>query len=259
MFHLDVAKVDFCVAYVSMAIHVCCKCMFQMFQLFSNVCGKCLHMLQCYTCTLHVCFPNVSAVSSGSCMFSSGCYICCSGYTHMLQVYVLKFSHISDVCCKCFIRISLHVAVVIHICCKRMFQLFHLVLICCSRCCSPHALTCGHASATRTHPAPPARISSCGPTLIVGRARNGWSVPKWQNTLWSKCMCAYRAPERANTQRTQNQTLSPTVEHTTGLTRLHALCSHLLSCMQLGGPHTHALPCRRRSSMRGPRSNTRGT
>jgi hypothetical protein len=39
------------------------------------------------------------------------------------------------------------------ICCKRMFQLFHLVSLCCSRCCSPRALTRGHARAARTHPA----------------------------------------------------------------------------------------------------------
>jgi hypothetical protein len=50
-----------------LAIHVCCKCMFQIFQLLS------------------------------------GCCICCSGYTHMLQVYVSKVSPVSDAfCSKCF-------------------------------------------------------------------------------------------------------------------------------------------------------------
>jgi hypothetical protein len=34
VFHLDVAKVDMDVAYVSIATQVCCKCMLQMFQLF---------------------------------------------------------------------------------------------------------------------------------------------------------------------------------------------------------------------------------
>ena len=34
VFYLDVAKVNRHVAYVAMAIHVCFKCMFQMFQQF---------------------------------------------------------------------------------------------------------------------------------------------------------------------------------------------------------------------------------
>jgi hypothetical protein len=33
-FHLDIVKADLDVSYVAMAIHVCCKCIFQMFQLF---------------------------------------------------------------------------------------------------------------------------------------------------------------------------------------------------------------------------------
>ena len=55
VFYLDVA-------YVALAIHVCCTSV----------------------------FSNVSVVSSGCCMFSSGCCICYSGYTHMLQEYVLN-------------------------------------------------------------------------------------------------------------------------------------------------------------------------
>ena len=31
VFHLDVVKIDLDVAYVAIAIHVCCKCIFQMF------------------------------------------------------------------------------------------------------------------------------------------------------------------------------------------------------------------------------------
>jgi hypothetical protein len=33
-------------------------------------------------------------------VFLSRCCICCSGYTHMLQVYVSNVSPISNVCCK---------------------------------------------------------------------------------------------------------------------------------------------------------------
>jgi hypothetical protein len=34
VFHMDVAKVDRDVAYIAMAIHVCCKRLFQMFHQF---------------------------------------------------------------------------------------------------------------------------------------------------------------------------------------------------------------------------------
>jgi hypothetical protein len=61
------------VAYITMTIDVCCKCMFQIFQLFQTYVTSVL----------------------------SGCCICCSSYTHMLQAYV---SPISDVFySKCFI------------------------------------------------------------------------------------------------------------------------------------------------------------
>ena len=44
VFHTDVAKVDRDVTYVAMVVHVCCKCIFQMFYLFSNVCYKCVYL-----------------------------------------------------------------------------------------------------------------------------------------------------------------------------------------------------------------------
>jgi hypothetical protein len=105
--HLDIA-------YIAVAIHVCCKCVFQIFQLF--------HLDVAYIAVAihHVVFQ----------MF------------HLFQIYR-----------RCFIWMLLYVAVVIHICCKCMFQLFHLILVCWSRCCSSHALTRGHARAAYTHPA----------------------------------------------------------------------------------------------------------
>ena len=36
VFHVDAVKVDRDVAYVAMAIHVCCKLLFRMFQLFQT-------------------------------------------------------------------------------------------------------------------------------------------------------------------------------------------------------------------------------
>jgi hypothetical protein len=64
-FYLDVAVV----------IHICCKCMLQIFQLF-----------QTYVASV---------------LFE--CCICCNGYIHMLQAYVSNVSPVSYVfCSKCF-------------------------------------------------------------------------------------------------------------------------------------------------------------
>jgi hypothetical protein len=65
LFHMDVAKVDRDVAYVAMAIHLCCKAS------VSNVsCDFFRHMLQ---------------------VFFSGCCIC---FTHMLQVFYLDVAYV---------------------------------------------------------------------------------------------------------------------------------------------------------------------
>jgi hypothetical protein len=75
VFHKGVAKVDQDVAYVAMAIHVCCKCLFKMF-----------HLLPTYV----------------ACVLST-CCICCSDHTDTLQVYDPNVSSTLDVCCrKCF-------------------------------------------------------------------------------------------------------------------------------------------------------------
>jgi hypothetical protein len=57
LFHEDVAKVDWDVAYVAMVVHVCCKCLSSMFHLFF------IRMLQVFQ-------THVSSVSSVFfCMF----------------------------------------------------------------------------------------------------------------------------------------------------------------------------------------------
>ena len=103
VFHLDVAKVDRDVAHVAMAIHVRCKCMFQIFSLFQTY---------------------VASVLFGYCKSRSGCciymqmfgvFICmlqvfhlyvCNGYKHVFKFFL--------VFCKCF---------------RRMLQVFHLFLM----------------------------------------------------------------------------------------------------------------------------------
>jgi hypothetical protein len=76
VFHLNVA----------MAIHVCCKCIVQMFELF-HLDIACFHLDVAYV--VSVCFK---------------CFTC---FRHMLQVFYLNVTY---------------VVVVIHICCKCKFQ-----------------------------------------------------------------------------------------------------------------------------------------
>ena len=75
-----------------MAIHVCCKYMFQMFQLYQTYVASVYLDVVYVALAIHVCckymfqifqlFPTyVASVLSGYC-------ICCTGYTRMLQVYV---------------------------------------------------------------------------------------------------------------------------------------------------------------------------
>jgi hypothetical protein len=71
VFYLDVVKVDLDVAHVAMVIHVCFKCMFQIFLLFQTY---------------------VASVLSG----------CCSDYTHISQAYLPIVSSVSDVYCNKF-------------------------------------------------------------------------------------------------------------------------------------------------------------
>jgi hypothetical protein len=59
VYHIDVAKVDRDIAYVAMAIHVCCKRLFQMFHLFfSNVCCKYFYLNVAYIS--HITTPDLT-------------------------------------------------------------------------------------------------------------------------------------------------------------------------------------------------------
>jgi hypothetical protein len=62
VFHMDVAKVDWDVAYVTMVVHVCCKRLSSMFHML-QVClfGCCI----CFTHMLHVFYLDVVFVCNG--------------------------------------------------------------------------------------------------------------------------------------------------------------------------------------------------
>jgi hypothetical protein len=119
MFRLDVAKAG--VAYVAIAIHICCKCKFQMFQLFQTYVASVLfiwilHMLQWL-----------------SMYIASLCSKCFAYLRPMLQVFHLDVACVSDICCKRLFKIfhlfqmyvasvfHLDVVVEMHICCKHMY------------------------------------------------------------------------------------------------------------------------------------------
>jgi hypothetical protein len=98
VFHMDVSKVVWNIAHVAMAIHVLqtsipnvlsvfsdvsCKCVYMDIAYVAHTCCKCLHLYVTYACNdfqmFFRCFASVS------------------------DVYVVSFSSVSDVCCKCFI------------------------------------------------------------------------------------------------------------------------------------------------------------
>jgi hypothetical protein len=130
MFHLDVAKVDLVlhmlqwlytyvasvcfkcfkhmfqvfyldIAYVAAAIHVCRKCMFQMFHLFQTYftsvsSGCCI----CFRYMLQASIQNVSSVLDICYKYVlSRCYSC---YTYMLQTHVCKYFICFSMLQKCF-------------------------------------------------------------------------------------------------------------------------------------------------------------
>jgi hypothetical protein len=112
--YIDVAKVDRDVTHVVMTIHVCFKCMFQIF-----------HRFQTY----------IVSVLSRCCKTRSGCCI--------LQAYVSSVFRFSYICLQVF---HLDTAYVCNVfsnvlrrfrkCFIRLFQVFHLYSFVCYNCCS---------------------------------------------------------------------------------------------------------------------------
>jgi hypothetical protein len=74
--YIDVAKVDWDVAHVLMAIHMCFKCMLQMLHLFQTYVAS-----VSYTCMLQAYVSSVLGVS----------YICCKCFIWMLQMFAMVF------------------------------------------------------------------------------------------------------------------------------------------------------------------------
>jgi hypothetical protein len=135
-------KVDLDVAYVAMAIHVCCKCLFKMFHLLQTYVASVLS--ECYICCsgytyvaglcskCFICFRRMlqEVLSCCKCFMSkhrrslcaryeccksiSGCRIYYNGYTHVLQVSIQNVSFTSDICCKCFYLDVVFVVVAIY-------------------------------------------------------------------------------------------------------------------------------------------------
>jgi hypothetical protein len=85
VFYVDVVKVDCDVAYVAMVVHVCCKLLFPMFQLFSqmyvasvfiwiiayvlHICCKCFVLMLCMFYKVFKCFLDAFTSVSFKCMF----------------------------------------------------------------------------------------------------------------------------------------------------------------------------------------------
>jgi len=94
VFHMDVAKVDRDVAYVAIAIHKCCKRLFQIFHLFFR------RMLQVFLFWCCICFTDMLQV------FLSVYFIC---FAMASQVCSGAFAIVSDTRFKCFICLQIDV------------------------------------------------------------------------------------------------------------------------------------------------------
>jgi hypothetical protein len=98
-----------------------------------------------YTCILQLYVSNVSAISNN--IVSVLSCICCTGYTCMLQVYASNVSAIFKRMLQVFYLDVIFVALAIYVCYKCMFQMFQLfqtyvssVLSGCCICCSDNTL-----------------------------------------------------------------------------------------------------------------------
>jgi hypothetical protein len=95
VFNLDVAKVDRDVAHVAMVIHVCCKCMFQILQLFSNACAS-----VCFKCSSS--FKRMLQIFYLDVVYDAvAIHICCK---HMFRMFHLFQTYVAAnaSCCKYF-------------------------------------------------------------------------------------------------------------------------------------------------------------
>jgi hypothetical protein len=91
---MDITKVDRNVAHVAMAIHICCKCVFQIFRLFSDLCLQVFHLDVAYIATTFQ-FLGVFAIVSDACF---KCFICLQ--TYAVNVSFGCFKNRSG-CCTC--------------------------------------------------------------------------------------------------------------------------------------------------------------
>jgi hypothetical protein len=107
VFYVNVAKVDQDVAYVASVSEACCKRLFKIFHLFSDVClGAFFYldvayvslMLQEYVPMVSL-FQSYVAVSVFMWQVASVLSGCCICFMHMFQVYVPNILFASDVCC----------------------------------------------------------------------------------------------------------------------------------------------------------------
>ena len=104
--HMDVAKVDWDVAYVVSVSNECCKHLSKMFHLFQTyVASVLIWMLHIFMFQMFHLFLSYVVVSVFMLQVVSVllyvAYVALS--MHVLQVYVPNFSAVLDVCCKCFV------------------------------------------------------------------------------------------------------------------------------------------------------------
>jgi hypothetical protein len=125
---VDVAKVDWDVAYVAMAIHVCCKRLFQMFQLLQTNVAR-LGIAYVFIVILQMFYLGVAYVSHFmlQVFHPNVAYVLNTCFRLMLQVFQMFRTHVTNVsssCCKSRFDVT-HVAVD-PICSNRLLKLLGL-------------------------------------------------------------------------------------------------------------------------------------
>jgi hypothetical protein len=186
-------------------MHVRCKSVFQMFQLF--------HL-------------DVA-------------YVVVAIHTYVASI-CSKCSYISDLCCKCFIWM-LHIAMVIHVL-QTYVSIVSPGFILCSRCYFPHSLTRGHIRTARTSVMRASSNSQTCTQQAVSAQMVEHSLIKVHAHMQS--VRAGQHPTDVEPDALHHQTLVPMVEHAARVNMcmgvvLPPSLSLSLAC-KLDEPHTHA-------------------
>jgi hypothetical protein len=113
LFHMNVAKIDRDVAYVTMVVHICCKLLLPMFHLFFH-----MHVASVFIWILYI-FSHICCKCSIWML-----HIFCNGFKVFLDV----FTNVLDACFMCFICLQTYLSNVVSRCFKSRSGVAHVAM-----------------------------------------------------------------------------------------------------------------------------------